>query len=244
MRRHYIICLLKPMSLKADCKIAAPLHVRYKQEEGYMEKNQRHSRLRKLISKLNKERKKQAQKIDILCNDLIAAQKDFIRSLDRISFAAHFYEAIIGRKSLSDLFDTAGDMIRQKIREASVAFVLRGENGFEIHTPSNDHGSIIKKQQLRSYFSEPVLEAVSYSNKPCSLNEIFAMGMGGSPKFWKGIQAGTVPLGRFGQSDGFIFICRRSQRDFTPEEISNMTAISRGLSQAVRACRANLQPSD
>ncbi|GAH10763.1 unnamed protein product, partial [marine sediment metagenome] len=39
----------------------------------------RYKRLRLLVSKVNKQRKKQAQKIDILCNDFIAAQKDFIK---------------------------------------------------------------------------------------------------------------------------------------------------------------------
>jgi hypothetical protein len=41
-------------------------------ERGIVGDKQRHRRLRLLIKKLNKERKKQAKKIDILCNDLIA----------------------------------------------------------------------------------------------------------------------------------------------------------------------------
>ena len=43
-------------------------------------------RLRLLISQLNKERKKQAKQIDILCNDFVCSQKDFIKVLGAISF--------------------------------------------------------------------------------------------------------------------------------------------------------------
>ena len=60
-----------------------------------MDHKQRYRRLRLLIARLNKERKKQAKKTDILCNDLIAAQRGFIKRLGTISFAADFYEAIV-----------------------------------------------------------------------------------------------------------------------------------------------------
>ena len=50
--------------------------------------HQRHQRLRLLLKKLNKDRKKQAKKTDILCNDLIGAQRGFIRKLRSISFSA------------------------------------------------------------------------------------------------------------------------------------------------------------
>ena len=66
-----------------------------------MDSKQRKKRLRLLIGKLNKERKKQAKKIDILCNDLIAAQRDFIKRLSTISFTADFCESIIGVSDLN-----------------------------------------------------------------------------------------------------------------------------------------------
>ncbi|MFQ6036088.1 MAG: hypothetical protein ACE5NM_09630, partial [Sedimentisphaerales bacterium] len=79
-----------------------------------MDYKQRHKRLRLLISKLNKERRKQAKKIDMLCNDLIAAQRDFIRRLSTISFAADFYKSIIGITDLSRLLSIASKLIKDE----------------------------------------------------------------------------------------------------------------------------------
>ena len=53
------------------------------QNEYFGALKQRHKRVRLLVKKLNTKRKKQAQKIDILCNDFIAAQRDFIKNLKK-----------------------------------------------------------------------------------------------------------------------------------------------------------------
>ena len=66
--------------------------------------NENHNkRLRQLIARLNKERKTRAKQIDILCNDFVTAQKDFIKSLKANSFAADFYESIAGLTDLNEL---------------------------------------------------------------------------------------------------------------------------------------------
>ena len=86
----------------------------YQKKRVIVDDKQRHKRLRLLIKKLNKKRKKQAKKIDILCNDFIAAQKDFIKSLKTISFIANFYESIIGITDLNSLLHTAVKLIKEK----------------------------------------------------------------------------------------------------------------------------------
>ncbi len=81
---------------------------------------QRHRRVRLLIKNLNKKRKKQAEKIDILCNDFIAAQRDFIKSLKTISFIANFYESIIGITDLNSLLYTAVKLIKEENADTNV----------------------------------------------------------------------------------------------------------------------------
>jgi len=85
---------------------------------------QRYRRLRLLISKLNKERRKQAQKIDILCNDFISAHRDFIKRLNTINFTANFYEAIVGTTGLSGLLYAAGKLIKDEIPDSKAVFFL------------------------------------------------------------------------------------------------------------------------
>jgi len=108
---------------------------------------QRHKRLRLLIRKLNKERKRQAKKIDILCNDLIEAQRDFIKRLNTISFTADFCESIIGRGDLNMLLYTASTLIKEKIANANVSFFLRQAESFELHMFESDRPIAFEKQR-------------------------------------------------------------------------------------------------
>ena len=55
-----------------------------------MSQDQRQERLRLLIKKLNKARKRQASQVDILCNDFIVAQRDFVKRLNSVTFATAF----------------------------------------------------------------------------------------------------------------------------------------------------------
>ena len=83
----------------------------------------RHKRLRSLITKLNRQRKKQARQIDILCNDFISAQRNFIKNLKTTSFMANFYESIIGATDLNDLLCTAVGLIKEEHDDANVVAV-------------------------------------------------------------------------------------------------------------------------
>ena len=86
-----------------------------------MEYKEREKKLRLLVRKTNKEQKKQAKKINILCNDLIAAQREFIKRLDTISFTAHFYQSILGITELNSVIFTAGKLIKNEVQDANVA---------------------------------------------------------------------------------------------------------------------------
>lgn len=113
-----------------------------------MDHKQRHRRLRLLIGKLNKERRKQAQKIDILCNDFVSAHRDFIERLNTINFTANFYEAIVGTTDLRSLLYTAGKLIKDEIPESNVAFFVLGSSFHRNHVLQKDGKMGIRKKSL------------------------------------------------------------------------------------------------
>ena len=209
-----------------------------------MDNKQRHKRLRLLISELNKERKKQAKKIDILCNDFIAAQRDFIKRLNTISFTANFYEAIIGTTELSRLILAAGKLIKDEIPNSTVAFFLRQAENFELHMFENDQPIALEKQHLENCFTAELVSNICKSNKICTLDDMFAMGLQGKPTVLNKISAVTIPLGQLGSSLGFILIYRPSQNKLTIDELNNIAAIVPGLSQAIQSCQIPSQPVD
>ncbi len=234
-----------------------------------MEQKHRQKRLRLLISKLNKERKKQSKKIDIICNDLISAHRDFIRRLNTISFATNFYESIIGITELNKLLFTASELIKNEIIDASptrakpwtgskppstawtgsnrpsagVTFFLRRTDGFEIHSFQSDRPISVDKQKLEKYFDDELTENICQSNKICRIDDLFAMGLQCNLKGVKEISVITIPLIKHGQSLGFILICRSLQKELTNDEINKILAVTSGLSKAIKACYMFLHSS-
>ena len=209
-----------------------------------MEDKQRHRRLRLLIKKLNKQRKKQAKKIDILCNDFIVAQRDFIKSLKTISFIANFYESIIGITDLNSLLYTVVKLIKEESTEANVTFFLRQADSFELYMFESEQPITLEKQHIENSFTPELMDNICKSNKICTLDDMFAMGLQGNLVGLNKICAVTVPLGLPGSSLGFILIYRSSQHKLTADELRNTCAVTSGLSRAIQSCQELLHRAD
>ncbi|MHC4587330.1 MAG: hypothetical protein ACYS3N_22620 [Planctomycetota bacterium] len=209
-----------------------------------MEDKQRHRRLRLLIKKLNKQRKKQAKKIDILCNDFIGAQRDFIKSLKTISFIANFYESIIGITDLNSLLYSTVKLIKEENTETNVTFFLRQSDNFELYMFESERPITLEKQHLENSFTPELMGNICKSNKVCTLDDMFAMGLQGNLTGLNKISGVTIPLGMQGSSLGFILVCRSSENKLTAEDINNISAVSRGLSRAIQSCQATLHSTD
>lgn len=193
---------------------------------------------------LNKDRKKKALQIDILCNDLIATQRDFIKTLKTVAFTASFYESIVGMTDLDDLLFATVKQISREIDDAKIAFFLRQGESFEMHAFDSGQSSVLGKAQLESCFSQELIESICRSNKVCSLDEIFEMGLGGDFAGLNGVWAVTIPLGVFGSPSGFILICRSADNRLTANEMDNISAVTSGLSQAIACCQALSRTTD
>jgi len=205
---------------------------------------QRHRRLRLLIKKLNKDRKKQNLKIDILCNDLITAQRDFIKRLDVINFVANFYESIIGTTDLNKLLYTAVEFIKAENEDANVTFFLRQEENFEIHMFESDRPIDIEKQYIENCFSQELMDSIFKSNKVCTVDDMFAMGLNGNLNELNKISAVTIPLGLLGSSLGFILVYRPSENKLAADEISRISAAISGFSRAITSCQTLSRTAD
>jgi len=204
----------------------------------------RHRRLRLLIKKLNKDRKKQNQKIDILCNDLIAAQRNFIKRLGIINFVANFYESILGTTDLNKLLYTAVEFIKAENEDANVTFFLRQEESFELHMFESGRPIAVEKQYIENCFSQELMDNISKSNKVCTVDDMFAMGLNGNLNELNKISAVTIPLGLLGSSLGFILVYRSSDNKLSADEINRISAVISGLSRAITSCQILSRAAD
>lgn len=201
------------------------------------DREQRQVRLRRLTKQLNKERKQQAKKIGILCNDFIAAQRDFIKKLNVIAFTASFYESIIGATDLNSLLYTSVRLIKEELDDTNVTFFLCQGDNFELHIFESAKPITLGKQHLENCFTPELMDTICRSHKICTIEDFFEMGLQGNLTALNKISAVTVPLGRAGSCQGFILVYRSSEAKVTPDDLKNISAITSGLSQAIQSCQ-------
>jgi hypothetical protein len=215
--------------------------------------DERRRHLRLLISRLNKERKIRAKQIDILCNDFVAAQKDFIKALRAISFAADFYEGIAGLTDLNELLCTAGKLIQDRIQGSNVAFfLLQGDNSdcrqtsFEMHIFESDQpidllapsGVDVEQRRIENFFTAELVDNIARSNLVCTVDDMLTMGLQCSGVCLEKISAAAVPLSNSFGSPGFILIYRSSRSPLASDEINCVAQVASGLGRSIIACRA------
>ncbi|MHC4741131.1 MAG: GAF domain-containing protein [Planctomycetota bacterium] len=204
---------------------------------------QRHIRLRRLTKELNKQRKRQAKQIDILCNDFIAAQKDFIRRLNIINFTSGFYESILGATDLNSLLYTTVKLMKEELENANVTFFLRQGETFEVHIFESPRPVTLENQHLENCFRPEVMDNICRANRVCTIEDMFEMGLEGGLAGLNNISAVTIPLSGAGSSVGFILVYSSSEKKITPDDLKNILAVTTGLSQAIQSCRKLLHPS-
>jgi hypothetical protein len=205
----------------------------------------RNKRLRLLIKKFNKQRKKQAMQIDILCNDIMTAHKDFLKALKVLGFAADFYNAITGITDLNELLCTAGSYIQKHTPDVHIAFFLLAQGGVEGAQPENFEMHVFESEQpidpddkrVENFFNTELVTNISKSNQICTVEDMLGMGLQCSPVFLEKISAAGIPLSTAGSSTGFMLVYRSSHNPLTADELKSLSQITPGLARSIASCR-------
>ena len=187
----------------------------------------------KVIRSLHSGQQKQVGKIDMLCKDMVSAHREFSTKLATVNFVASYYESLLGCTDLDDLQDTAVRSIRQAVKEADAAVFLLSENGFDVHMADAGVADPVEKREFQHWFTREMVQSISQMNRICSLEQLLRMGLQGAPAILKTISLAAIPLGRFGQSLGFVLIYRPAHRPLQSEELSRLAAVSVGLRNAI-----------
>lgn len=196
-----------------------------------------HKRALKVIRELRSRQAMQDRKIDILCSDMVSAHSQFAQKQARMNFAVSFYEAILSCADRRELLDAAVRCIEANVLEAGCAVFLLDGDGFRVHTSPAGVSSEIEASHLQDWFPQPVVDQISQMNRACSLDQLLRMGLQGPPAMLKTISAAALPLGRFGQGLGFLFLYRHVGHPLEAEELSRVAAITAGLRQALERFR-------
>ena len=209
-----------------------------------MDNQARHKKLLGLLKKMKLQSKKQAMQIDILCNDMIGSQREFIRRLKTIDFRANFYESIMGATDLNCLLSASSVIIKEETNNLNIVFFLRHAETFEIYTFDEDQENDSQWQSIENCFSPELMVNICKSNKICDINDMFGMGLQGNLTSLNELSAVSIPLGSFGAVQGFMLVYRSSEKKLNNEEIRKISSISSGLSQAIYACKVLAHSSE
>jgi hypothetical protein len=205
-----------------------------------MSQTERNKRLRLLVKQLNKQRKQQASKTDILCNDLINAQRSFIDRLQDVVFAAEFYRSLLGSTELTHILMRAGRVLRQELPGADVTFFVRQSDGCELHAYRGDESLYGAQDGPQECFDPELVENICKYNKPCRLDEMLRLGLDGEQGLLSRFSLVTLPLTDLGRSLGFVLIYCPLPQVVTAEEVRRIGPVMCGLAQAVRSARVPL----
>jgi len=185
------------------------------------------------VRTLNKARRLQRQKIDILCNDLVTAQKDFIKLVSKLSFVADSFEQLLGATDLNQLFAAAQTAIRSANPSAEAVFFLLTEEGFEIHNALPATALTKQVRKAAGYFCPKLVRNISNCNKVALVEDMFKMGLQGNLALLNQLHLTAVPLAQNGVSLGFILICCPADSRLTPPQTQKILAIIPGLRRAI-----------
>lgn len=195
-------------------------------------------RVRDLVHRLNNDRRQQAKKIDILCNDMVAAHKDFVKQLTIMTFGVKFYESIMAQADLGSLLDMTVDTIASEVAESKVSLFLLRENTFDIHMANACDPIEVEQIDFESCFTSEVVKEIARATHVCSLDEMCTQGLFASPAILGSISAVAIPLGHIGDPVGFILLHRSSENKLQNDEIEKIAGITTGLCSAIQSFKA------
>ena len=205
--------------------------------------NQRYKRARLLVRKLNQARREQAKKIDILCNDIISAQRDFINRLQTLSFVVDFYESLVGLTDLAAILRTTSQEIMKVMNNANVAFFLLEGHSFQIHLFDSEQSVGIDAGQFGEIFTSELVRNICNSYKLCFAEDMFALGLQGNLSVLKKLSFAGIPLSQGGLSVGFMLVYRSAREELKADELQKIAVITLGLSQAIRSVQMVSHPA-
>lgn len=198
----------------------------------------RKMRIRKLVSELNKQRRLQSRKIDILCNDIIASQKNFLKQLKTMSLQLELYESLIGTADLESILNDFVDTAQNLVGNANIATWL--QNDFVAHVFDEQEVTDEKTELIERCFSVELAEKIYTSRRCIELEELFEIGLPES-KLLSRLSAVVIPLQNLCQQ-GFILLYRDAATPITRREIDDVSMLVPGLSRAIKACQKAAQP--
>lgn len=205
-------------------------------------KKERNTKSRQLVRKLNNIRRIQKQKIDILCNDIIAAHGSFINHLKNFRFAADFYENLLGAANADGLAEAAGKFLCENLSDCNIAIIFTAPETPQIHFYSKDPQLEDIPSHISAALTAKMIEAVCQNSKPCNSDDLCRMGFLAGPAVLKRISLAAIGLNNTGPALGMVLLYRCADKAIGDSELALVMSVVKGLAKAVKAMQSASRP--
>ena len=191
--------------------------------------------LERLQNELDRLKDEQGRKIDILCNDMVSAHREFASRISSLAYAVDFYETLLDERDLSGLLKTAAGLIKANTAGLDVAIFLLGSGSFEVHMVDENSPIEIDASRFESCFDLETVSKIARSNRICFLNDMLKMGLEADLALIDNISAAAVGFGRNNFCKGFVLVHRSGKNGLSAEDAEKIVAVMPGLSRAIAA---------
>lgn len=203
-------------------------------------KEERNTKLREVIRRLNQIKRSQKKQIDILCSDILKAHAEFISHLKNFQFAADFYESILGITSSEQLARAVGEYFTANLDEINMAIVFMSANRPQIYIYSTDSALEDIPNQLGPYITPRMVQLVCQTGNVCSSDQLCEMGFFASPAVLKKISLAAIGLNNAGPALGMLIVYRSAKEPLSKCELMKIASVMPGISTALK----NIQNSE
>ena len=197
---------------------------------------ERHARLRSLVHDINRQRKIQARKIDILCNDMVRAHRGLLEGLRNLSFTAGVHESLIACYDADEVFKAVSEAFSRRFGTCAAALLLVDGSDITTHClPGNLLDTEVS--ELPSFFTAENVRSICSGNRVHLLPELLQLPVQVPPQSVANSWAVAVPLSFERRDVGVLLFFGSDATKASERLIQSATITAPAIAKALAASR-------
>jgi hypothetical protein len=193
--------------------------------------NNRYIRLRELVRGVNRQRKIQARKIDILCTDMVSAHRSILDRLEGLTFTNSLYESLVGCSGAAEVLEAISALFADRFGHCGIAIATLDEGGITLHDTHAGLGEEVS--QLPSFFTAENIRALCAANRILTLAELLELPVEIPPKTAERATAAAVPLRLAANATGLLLLYNDVEKQLPPRLIHSAAAIAPAIARTL-----------
>ena len=198
-------------------------------------------RIRYVCSRLNRTRRRLRSKVDLLCRDLVAVNRNLAGDARRLSRAFDLFNSLTGRPDLHNILQGSMEEITKEAAAFAGAIYLCSGERFQTHTNWELHHSQAAWVHIENVLQKTIVRQVRQSGR--SVLVIDGCRWRAVPSDFRGQLSGLslmgLPIKARGNLLGVAVLCRLAANRFSQQDAASISPLLTPLGLALGVMRDN-----